>query len=236
MRQLEENDRLLKNRGIDSDAEKELVESNMGLVYSIVKRFVNRGVETEDLIQIGALGLVKAVKKFDTSFNVKFSTYAVPVIIGEIKRYIRDDNPVKVSRTLKELAIRGKGVAEQLRKNMGREPTISEIADKCGVSSEMLSEAFSATVLPSSLYEPARDDDKTTQIEKIPSSDTEQRIIDKLTIAQMLKNLKIRERQVIILRYFKDFTQIKTAEIIGVSQVQVSRIEKKALEKIRAME
>ena len=228
------NEELLK-RLDEPEIEKRLVEENMGLVYSIVKKFSNRGVELEDLIQIGAMGLIKAVKKFDTSFEVKFSTYAVPVIIGEIKRYIRDDNPVKVSRSLKELAIKGKSVKEQLRKQLGREPTISEIAKACDTDSETLSEAFNATVRPFSIYEQTSDDDKTLQLEKIPSQDCEEQIIDKIAIMEMLKTLKQKERRVIVLRYFKGMTQTKTAEIVGVSQVQVSRIEKKALEKIKEL-
>jgi len=227
------NNEVLLKRLNEPETEKKLVEDNMGLVYSIVKRFSNRGVETEDLIQIGAMGLIKAVKKFDVSFDVKFSTYAVPVIIGEIKRYIRDDNPVKVSRSLKELAIKGKGVKELLRKQLGREPTISEIAKECDVEAEMLSEAFSATVRPFSIYEQTSDDDKTLQIEKIPSGDCEEQIIDKIAVTEMLKALKPKERQVIVMRYFKGLTQTKAAEFIGVSQVQISRIEKKAIEKIR---
>lgn len=228
------NDELLK-RLDEPEIEKRLVEENMGLVYSIVKKFSNRGVELDDLIQIGAMGLIKAVKKFDTSFEVRFSTYAVPVIIGEIKRYIRDDNPVKVSRSLKELAIKANSIKEQLRKQLGREPTVSEIARACDVEAESISEAFAATVRPFSIYEQTSDDDKTLQIEKIPSQECEEQIIDKIAIAEMLKTLKQKERQVIVLRYFKGMTQTKTAEIIGVSQVQISRIEKKALEKIRQL-
>lgn len=228
------NEELLK-RLDEPEIEKRLVEENMGLVYSIVKKFSNRGVELEDLIQIGAMGLIKAVKKFDTSFEVKFSTYAVPVIIGEIKRYIRDDNPIKVSRSLKELAIKGKSMKELLRKQLGREPTMSEIAKACDTDAETLSEAFNATIRPFSIYEQTSDDDKTLQLEKIPSQDCEERIIDKIAIMEMLKTLKPKERRVIVLRYFKGMTQTKTADIVGVSQVQVSRIEKKALEKIKEL-
>lgn len=229
-----DNEELLKRLSVrDPEAEKLLVENNMGLVYSIVKKFSGRGVETDDLVQIGALGLIKAVKKFDISFGVKFSTYAVPVIIGEIKRYIRDDNPVKVSRSLKELAMKAKNMRENLQRTLGREPTISEIAVSCGTSAEAVEEALSATIAPRSIYEESSPDDKTMQLEKIPSSDNEDKVIDKIVVAQMLKLLKKRERQVIILRYFRELTQTKTAEIIGVSQVQISRIEKKALEKIR---
>ena len=198
-----------------------------------MKKISGRGVDTEDLVQIGALGLIKAVKKFDVSFGVKFSTYAVPVIIGEIKRYIRDDNPIKISRSLKELSVKAKSSREVLFRSLGREPTMSEIADFCGVTSEEVEEAQTATTAPRSIYEETSSEDKTMQLEKIPASDYEEAVTDRIAIAQLLKVLKKRERQVIILRYFKDYTQTKTAEVIGVSQVQISRIEKKALEKIR---
>jgi len=227
------NEELLKIKDTDPEAERLLIENNMGLVYAAAKKFSNRGVETEDLIQIGSMGLIKAVRKFDNSFDVKFSTYAVPVIIGEIKRYLRDDSPIKVSRSLKELAMRGRAVSDALKKN-GREPTLSEISAECGCSVEELSEAFSATTLPCSIYEETSDS-STMRLDKIPAPESEDAVINKIAVKEMLGELKPKERQVIILRYFRDMTQSAIAEVIGVSQVQVSRIEKKALAKIRTL-
>ncbi len=217
---------------ISPDTERQMVEGNMGLVYTAVRRFLGRGAEQEDLVQIGSIGLVKAVRRFDEGFGVKFSTYAVPMIVGEIKRFLRDDNPIKISRSLKGLSQKGYGVASRLSAQLGREPTIGEIAAECECSAEELSEAFCAASAPVSIYDAASDEDSTMRIEKITASDIEGEIIDKVTISQMLKALTDKERRVIVLRYFRDMTQSAVAEVIGVSQVQVSRIEKKALAKM----
>ncbi len=216
----------------DSNAKNELVENNMGLVYSIANRFVNRGCEMEDLVQIGAVGLIKAVRKFDLSFGVQFSTYAVPLIIGEIKRFIRDDGAIKVSRSVKERAARARRAEEELRCRLGRDPTIGEIASETGMDEWDITEAFEASLPPESLQ--AANDDEDPLINRISSDDTEDRIVDKVFLKNALKGLSDRERDVIILRYFRGRTQTETAELIGVSQVQVSRIEKKALLKLRS--
>ena len=216
----------------DSNAKNELVENNMGLVYSIAGRFINRGCELEDIIQIGAVGLIKAVKKFDLSFGVQFSTYAVPLIIGEIKKFIRDDGAIKVSRTVKERAARARRAEEELRCRLGRDPTIGELAAETGMDEWDITEAFEASLPPESLQ--AADDDEDPLINRISSDDTEDRIVDKVFINNALKSLTEREREVIIQRYFRGRTQTEAAELIGVSQVQVSRIEKKALLKLRS--
>lgn len=219
----------------DKEAEEIIINQNMGLVWSIAKRFYGRGCEMDDLSQIGALGLIKAVKKFDTTFNVKFSTYAVPMIMGEIKRFLRDDGVIKVSRSLKELAIRGYNAQQRLTKLYGREPTILEIAKECEVEPENMVEALEAVVPPDSFDKTIYDngDNKISMIDKLPADDTEDDTLNKIMIDDALALLKPRERQVIILRYFKCMTQTQVSQIIGVSQVQVSRIEKNVLGKLK---
>lgn len=220
----------------DVAAQNRLVENNMGLVYSIVKRYTGRGYDFEDLVQIGAIGLIKAIKKFDTQFNVKFSTYAVPVIAGEIKRFMRDDGAVKISRTLKETAMKGWCMEENLRKKLNREPTIKEIADACGVDVDLLTEAFEAASPPASIYENIYEsgDKEIKLLDTMSGDESEERIINKVMVDNILKELKPRERQIIVLRYFKGKTQSEIAKIIGVSQVQVSRIEKKVIMSVRS--
>lgn len=219
----------------DAEAQDKLVENNMGLVYSIVKRYSGRGYETEDLVQIGAIGLIKAIKKFDTKFNVCFSTYAVPVIAGEIKRFLRDDGAVKISRTLKETAIKGRRAEEELRRVLNRDPTIGEIAEKCGVDADTLTEAFDAAAPPASIYESIYEngENEIRLLDTMAGDESEEKIINKVMAENILTSLKPRERQVIVLRYYKGKTQSEIARIIGVSQVQVSRIEKRILENLR---
>ncbi len=219
----------------DAEAQDKLVENNMGLVYSIVKRYSGRGYDTEDLVQIGAIGLIKAIKKFDTKFNVCFSTYAVPVIAGEIKRFLRDDGAVKISRTLKETAIKGRRTEEELRRVLNRDPTMGEIAEKCGVDADTLTEAFDAAAPPASIYDSIYEngENEIRLLDTMAGDESEEKIINKVMAENILTSLKPRERQVIVLRYYKGKTQSEIAKIIGVSQVQVSRIEKRILENLR---
>lgn len=213
-----------------------LVENNMGLIWSIVKRFQNRGYEIEDLFQIGSIGLIKAINKFDSSYNVKFSTYAVPMIIGEIKRFIRDDGIIKVSRSLKEISSKARITKEIMCKELGREPTINEIATRMDVSAEDLVMALEAGCTPESLYSTIGDGDNSPilLIDRIDAdNNSEIDLIDKIAIRQILDTLDTRERQIIILRYFKEKTQVQIAKLLGISQVQVSRIEKKILNDIK---
>lgn len=218
----------------DETAADTLVENNMGLVYSVVGRFVNCGYERDDLVQIGAIGLIKAVKKFDTSFDVQFSTYAVPMILGEIKRFLRDDGVIKISRSIKEAAIKGRRIEESLRKRLGRNPTVREISDESGIDEEMLLQAFEAAVPPESLQAAANaDDDGLTLMGLVGGENEEEEIVDKLFIKESLKVLSERERKIITLRYFNGRTQSEIAAVMGVSQVQISRLEKKALLKMR---
>lgn len=218
----------------DESAKTLLIENNMGLVYSIVSKLDNRGYEREDLVQIGAIGLIKAVDKFDTSFGVQFSTYAVPMILGEIKRFMRDDGAIKISRSIKETAIKGRRCREMLEKKLGRTPTINEIATECGIPSDELIEAFEAVTPPESLQATVVDGEENLCLMGLVSDDDEtDGIVDRLVINESLKKLTKREQDIIALRYFKGRTQTEIAKSIGVSQVQVSRIEKKALLKMR---
>jgi RNA polymerase sporulation-specific sigma factor len=222
----------------DKLAQTILVENNIGLVWSIVRRFQNRGHETEDLFQIGSIGLIKAINKFDTSFDVKFSTYAVPMIIGEIKRFLRDDGIIKVSRSLKETSNKARITKEVMTRELGREPTIGEMAQRLDLSIEELVMAVEASYSPESLFNPVNDGDNSPLmlIDKLNDecNEDETDIIDKIALKQILDTLKPREKQIIILRYFKEKTQVQIANMLGISQVQVSRIEKKILEDIRA--
>jgi RNA polymerase sporulation-specific sigma factor len=221
----------------DRQAQSVLVEKNVGLVWSIIKRFQNRGYENDDLFQIGCIGLIKAINKFNESFEVKFSTYAVPMIIGEIKRFIRDDGIIKVSRSLKETANKARITKEILIKELGREPTVSEIALHLNISKEDLIMALEAGSTPESLYSAVCEGDNSPilLIDRIDSESTNHEIdlIDKIALRQILETLKPRERQIIVLRYFKQKTQVQIAKMLGISQVQVSRIEKRILEDIR---
>lgn len=218
----------------DESAKTLLVENNMGLVYSIAGKFEHSNYEREDLVQIGAVGLIKAVQKFDTSFDVQFSTYAVPMIIGEIKRFLRDDGAIKVSRSIKETALKGKRCREMLEKKLGRTPTINEISDECRIAAEELLEAFEASSPMESLQAAVTDDENgLCLMGLIAGENAENEIVDRLLIKQLLASLDERERNIIIMRYFKGKTQAEIAQFIGVSQVQVSRIEKKALLNMR---
>ncbi len=226
---------IAKVREGDKAARDAMVAENMGLVHSVARRFAGRGCEKEDLIQIGAIGLIKAINKFDKSFNVKFSTYAVPMIMGEIRRFLRDDGMVKVSRTLKETAMKGRKAQEQLQKRLDREPSINEIADECGIDADLLIEAFDAAAPPDSIYGSvyANGDKEIQLMDTIAGSDCEEDIINKVVVSELLHSLTGRERQIVVMRYFKGKTQAETAKVIGVSQVQISRIEKKIIENLR---
>ncbi len=220
------------NKG-DKKAQDKLVEDNIGLVWSIVRKFQNRGYEKDDLFQIGCIGIIKAIKKFDISYEVKFSTYAVPMIMGEIKRFIRDDGIIKVSRSLKETANKARCVREILTKELGRDPTIHEISEKLNMESEEVVMALEASSAPESLFASMGEGDGSPilLIDRVnEGSDDVSAVINKIALKEVLDKLKPRERQIIILRYFKDKTQTQIAKMLGISQVQVSRIEKKVLE------
>jgi RNA polymerase sporulation-specific sigma factor len=209
----------------------------MGLVWSIARRFQNRGYDLEDLFQIGCIGLIKAINKFDTSFNVKFSTYAVPMIIGEVKRFIRDDGLIKVSRSLKETSNKIKITKEVMLKELGREPSVTEIAERLDITPEEIAMALGATYAPEYLYNSISEGDNSPilLIDRVESEayPTESELIDKITLMQILDTLEPREKQIIVLRYFKEKTQTQIAKMLGISQVQVSRLEKKILKELK---
>ena len=214
----------------------ELIENNKGLVYSIVKRFIGRGYEIEDLYQIGMLGFVKAIKRFDTDFEVKLSTYAVPYILGEIKRFLRDDGPIKVSRSIKELSNKIVQIQKEYQDQKGIDITIEEISEKLEVPKEEIAMAMESTNIIESIYNKTstNDEDGINIIDKISNNkDEEETITNKIALKEAIKNLDDKEKEIILLRYYKDKTQTQVAKILGISQVQVSRIEKKVLNSMK---
>lgn len=226
-----------KSQEGDGISREKLVEHNIGLIRSVLRGFINRGHDLEDLFQIGSIGLLKAIDKFDSSFNVRFSTYAVPMIMGEIKRFLRDDGMIKVSRSLKQLAGHAKKAKEKLSKNLGREPTIDEIAKEINVEREELVMALESSYKPDYLYNVIHQDDGAPLylIDKIAlKSNENEDMIDNLLLKEVIGKLKPRDRKVIILRYFKDKTQTEVGKVLGISQVQVSRIEKEIIKEIKS--
>ncbi len=220
----------------DEEARAQLVEENAGLVWCIVKRFMNRGAEADDLFQIGSIGLLKAIDKFNLDYDVKFSTYAVPMISGEIKRFLRDDGMIKVSRSLKELAYKAYLCQEKLQEALGREPSVTEIADELCVSTEELTMAMEASgdieSLQKSIYQ--TDGQEIRLMDKLPGQEgQEERIVDHMVLGNLLMSLDAKERQLIYLRYFANRTQTQVGEELGISQVQVSRMEKRILKQMR---
>ncbi len=218
----------------DTIARDTLVSCNIRLVWSVVQRFMNRGYEPDDLFQIGCIGLLKSVDKFDLSYDVKFSTYAVPMIIGEIQRFLRDDGTLKVSRSMKELANKVRKQSDELSKEIGRLPTIGEIADALGVTPEEIIVAQEANKPPTSIHETVfeNDGDPITLMDQI-ADETEDRWFDKLALNEAIDSLSERERLIVYLRYYRDQTQSEVASRLGISQVQVSRLEKKILQTIK---
>ena len=217
----------------DEEAKATLVTRNLALVKSVVKKYLGRGVDYDDLYQLGCMGLVKAILHFDLRYEVRFSTYAVPMIAGEIKRFLRDDGMVKVSRSLKELAVRAMAVQERLQKQGLHEPGVLEIAGELGVSPEELALALDAGRPCVSLNEPIYEDDSAERQELIEDGQQEAQLVDRLLLKQLLSELDPREKQIIILRYFRDKTQTEIAAMLGVSQVQISRLESRIIRKMR---
>ncbi|MCL2854483.1 MAG: RNA polymerase sporulation sigma factor SigF [Defluviitaleaceae bacterium] len=228
---------ILASQQGNTHARDTLVEENTGLIWSVVKKFAQRGYELEDLFQIGAIGLMKCIDKFDISFGVKFSTYAVPMIMGEIKRFLRDDGMIKVSRPLKEMAIKAKYIQANLQQTTGKVPTIAEIAAAMEIDVEELAYAMDASGEVESLHAVVHQGDggPVYLLDKLEMTgeDQSERMIDKIALREIIGQLDVRERQVIIMRYFQDKTQSQIAKAIGVSQVQVSRIEKRVLKTLR---
>ncbi len=225
-----------RSRAGDKLAREQVIKENMPLVYSIVKRFIGRGYDTEDLSQIGAIGLIKAVDNFNLNFEVKFSTYAVPMISGEIKRFLRDDGMVKVSRTLKENGIRVRRAAEALAGELGRDATLEELSAATELGKEDIVMALEAGNEVESLHKTVfqKEGSEILLMDRVPSEKNEsEAVVNQLLLEQLLAELDDRERRLIELRYFEEKTQIQTAGLLGMSQVQVSRMEKKILSSMR---
>jgi len=220
----------------DKEARDKLVVENMGLIWSIVRRFSGRGHEMEDLFQIGSIGLLKAIDKFDTSYDVKLSTYAVPMIAGEIKRFLRDDGMIKVSRSLKEAAGKAKMVSQRILEESGREPTLEEVAAEIGISSEELVMAMDSQCEVESLHKTIYqgDGNAITLMDKLEeTTDANEELLNQMALEELLGELGENERKLIEMRYFEEKTQMEIAKEMGISQVQVSRMEKKILLRMR---
>lgn len=222
-----------KARAGEKEAREVLIEQNLGLVHHIVKRFLGRGYEAEDLFQIGVIGLIKAIDKFDTEYQVKFSTYAVPLITGEIKRFIRDDGMIKVSRTLKENGMKAMHARESLAGKLGRDPTVEEVASEAALSVEEVMLALEANVQVDSIYKSVyqNDGNEIFMVDQLAdkSGSAHEEVLNHLLVNQLLDGLGGEEQKLIILRYYQDKTQTEVAKMLGISQVQVSRMEKRIL-------
>lgn len=218
----------------DKSACEELLLSNNGLIWSIARRYFGRGVEADDLYQLGCLGFLKALEGYDADFGTQFSTYAVPKIAGEIRRFLRDDGTIKVSRSLKERAMAIKAARRRLEEKLLREPTLSELSAETGFPPEEIAEAETAVGATESIQRKSGEDGGTLE-DVLTSGEMEEELVEKIALREAINRLPERERMVIHLRFFHALTQEKTAGIMGVSQVQISRIEKKALEALRGI-
>ncbi len=219
-------------RSGDREAKSQLVEENAGLIWSIARRYFGRGVDPEDLYQLGCLGFLKAIEGYDPAFGTQFSTYAVPKIAGEIRRFLRDDGAIKVSRSLKERAAAIKMARQRLTGQWNREPTLSELSRELDLTVEEIAEAETATAAAESIHRESGEDGFTLE-DVLTEGSMEERLIEQISLREAIAKLPERERMVIDLRYFHGLTQERAARILGVSQVQVSRIEKKALQALR---
>ena len=218
----------------DDFAKEKLISMNAPLIKSIVKRYLNKGVEYDDLYQIASVGFIKALNNYDESFGVKFSTYTVPMIIGEIKRYIRDNGAIKVSRSLKSLANKINRFVDDYQTSNVNSPSIELISNKFEITAEEVVLALESTKMPLSIYDKIDDDEDGQElIEKIVYEDTEEKNVTKIHLASIIDDLSDREKMIVTLRYFRDKTQSEVAKALGVSQVQISRLENKILQKIR---
>ena len=223
---------LIRAQSGDRCAAETLILNNSGLIWSIARRFFGRGVDSDDLYQLGCVGFLKAVYGYDASFGTQFSTYAVPKISGEIRRFLRDDGSIKVSRGIKERAYAIANAREKLVNTLGRQPTISELAAETGFSKEEIAVAENAVKAPESLQEQKNDDGLTLE-QTVSDGETEEKMIEYVALRQAVELLDSRQKTVIHLRFYHGLTQDKTAKIMGISQVQVSRIEKKAVTALR---
>ena len=231
----EKRELLVKTKQGDKKAREELVCGNLRLVLSIIQRFTNRRENLDDLFQVGCVGLIKAIDNFKLELDVKFSTYAVPMIIGEVRRYLRDNNSIRVSRSLRDMAYRALQASEQLMREKGTEPTVDEIAEKMGEDKKAVSRAMEAIVEPVSLYDSVYNDgeDSVYVIDQIKDQESSDDIwVENIALRDSLKKLSDRERAIIIMRFYRNKTQMEIAQEIGISQAQVSRLEKNAISRI----
>lgn len=217
----------------DENAKSILVENNSPLIKSILRRYKNKGVEYDDLYQLGCIGLLKAIKNFSTEFGVKFSTYAVPMIMGEIKRYLRDDGYIKVSRTTKTLSCKIAYYIDSVKNSEGRSPSVDEIAERFGIEPQEVVFTIDSSKMPVSIYDKGDDEQGQAIFEKLTDGDQTDSTIEKMLIKESISKLDEREKKIVLLRYYKDKTQSEVAKVLNVSQVQVSRLETKIIEKLR---
>ena len=225
-----------KSQSGDKEAREVLIEKNLGLVHHIVKRFLGRGYDPEDLFQIGCIGLLKAVDKFDLGFEVRFSTYAVPMIAGEIRRFLRDDGMIRVSRSMKELGLRIHKAREAFTARYGREPGLSEIAKELDISCEEVAACMGAGAEVESLYRETGNGEEggLRLMDRIPDgTQNEEQLMNRLVLKQLMEKLPEKDREIIVRRYFENQTQTRIAEDLNISQVQVSRLEKRILKQMR---
>jgi len=233
---MEDKELFIRAQKGEKEAKEQLFEKNLGLVHHVVKRFINRSnVEAEDLFQIGSMGLLKAIEKFDVDYGVCFSTYAVPLIMGEIRRYLRDDGLIKVSRNIKENARRIRWIREELLLQTGMEPTVSELSEKSGISVEDILTALDAGREVESIYKTMYESDgsEVLLLDMLGQEGESETVVNKLLLEKLLGGLEERERNLIRLRYFENKTQVQVAGYLGMSQVQVSRMEKRLLLRMR---
>ncbi len=231
----EKNDLLKKSQAGDRNARDELVKGNLRLVLSVIQRFSNRGENLDDLFQVGCIGLIKAIDHFDTGMDVRFSTYAVPMVIGEIRRYLRDNNSVRVSRSMRDTAYKAMQIKERVMSEQGREPGVEEIAKELDIRKEDVVMALEAIAEPVSLYEAVYSDggDTIYVMDQIGDSSDDLNWIDEILLREEIKNLSPREKRILTLRFMQGMTQMEVAREVGISQAQVSRLEKGAMNKIK---
>ena len=235
LKESEKTELLKKAKEGDKKARDELINGNLRLVLSVIQRFSNRGENLDDLFQVGCIGLIKAIDNFNTSLDVRFSTYAVPMIIGEVRRYLRDNNPVRVSRSMRDTAYHAMQIKERLSNEKGKEPSVEESAKEMGLPKENVVIALESVVDPVSFYEPVYSSggDTIYLMDQLSSDEDDGDWVDEMMLKEALKNLPAREKKILSMRYMRGMTQTEVAEEIGISQAQVSRLEKNALKFVK---
>jgi RNA polymerase sporulation-specific sigma factor len=235
LRESEKEELLKRSKEGDKNARNQLINGNLRLVLSVIQRFSNRGENPDDLFQVGCIGLIKSIDNFDVTQNVRFSTYAVPMIIGEIRRYLRDNNSIRVSRSIKDTAYKAMQVKEQIMNKYQREPTVEEIAAELNIPREDVVAALESIVDPVSLYEPVFSEggDTIYMMDQIGDKNDDKNWLDEIALKEAIKGLSPREKRILSLRFMQGKTQMEVSSEIGISQAQVSRLEKGALDKIK---